>query len=266
MVNVVFFKKLNMKNYFNSSRKIEIFGVKINVLRVDELLNSVIRFTDGFNIGKAAVVSHVNVRGLNFAYELKWYKEFLNRSDIVFIDGIGVILAGRLLGYKISSQNRMTCPDFLDSLLLRCENEGKSIFFLGGSEEVNQKLLKNITGNYKNLKVTGEHGFFEKSGIENESVLEKINVFNPDILYVGFGMPLQEKWIEDNVDNIKSRVILPLGACLDFYTNHSYRASNFLTNNGFEWISRLLSSPKLLWRRYLIGNPLFFIRLLLSKF
>jgi N-acetylglucosaminyldiphosphoundecaprenol N-acetyl-beta-D-mannosaminyltransferase len=114
--------------------------------------------------------------------------------------------------------------------------------------------------------VAARHGFFQKSGPENEQVIVAINTFKPHLLIVGFGMPLQEAWIQANMNQIDARVIMPLGACLDFYTGRVPRGPAWLTNHGFEWLARLLTEPRRLWKRYLIGNPLFLYRVLKQRF
>ena len=91
-------------------------------------------------------------------------------------------------------------------------------------------------------------------------IVKEVKEFKPDILYVGFGMPLQEQWINHNIQKIEAKVFLPLGACLDFYTGSVYRGPSFMTNAGFEWLSRLITEPKRLWKRYLIGNLEFLYR------
>ena len=75
-------------------------------------------------------------------------------------------------------------------------------------------------------------------------------------------MPLQERWILDNISRIEARVFLPLGACLDFYTGTVYRGPRWMTDYGFEWLTRLIIEPQRLWERYILGNPLFLYRVL----
>jgi UDP-N-acetyl-D-mannosaminuronic acid transferase (WecB/TagA/CpsF family) len=104
-------------------------------------------------------------------------------------------------------------------------------------------------------------GYFQKNGSENDAVIEDINAKAPDILYLGFGSPAQEKWIADNMCRVNARVFLPLGAGLDYYTGSKRRGPRWLTHHGAEWICRLILEPKRLWRRYLLGNPLFFLRI-----
>jgi N-acetylglucosaminyldiphosphoundecaprenol N-acetyl-beta-D-mannosaminyltransferase len=211
------------------------------------------------------IIGNANVRSMNFAYELSWYRDFLNNADLAFCDGFGVLLGAKLLGYPLQSVHRMTCPDYIEDLALACEKEDVSVFLLAGKPGVVDKAITKLVALTPNLRIQGHHGYFEKSGEENDAVIDKINTFKPGVLYVGFGMPLQERWILDNINRIESRVFLPLGACLDFYTGSVYRGPRWMTDRGLEWLTRLVIDPKRLWERYIVGNPLFFYRLLRER-
>jgi len=214
---------------------------------------------------KKTIIGNVNVRAMNFAYELPWYRNFLNESDLVFCDGFGVLLGAKLMGYSIESQHRMTCPDYIECLARACERNNVSLFLLAGKPTVVDKAIEKLLAIAPNLRIDGHHGYFEKTGKENDAVIQKINTFKPGILYVGFGMPLQEQWIIDNLSKIDARVFFPLGACLDFYTGSVYRGPSWMTDNGFEWLARLFTEPSRLWSRYIVGNPLFFYRIVKDK-
>ncbi|MEO1146054.1 MAG: WecB/TagA/CpsF family glycosyltransferase [Cyanobacteria bacterium J06638_22] len=206
------------------------------------------------------IIANVNVRAMNFACDLPWYRDFINRADVVFCDGFGVLLAAKLNGYDLQSEHRMTCPDYIENLAKSCEKQGRSLFLLAGQPGVVETAIAKLKAIAPGLKIDGHHGFFDKTGAENEAVIEKVNQFKPDLLYVGFGMPTQERWILDNIDKIDARVFLPLGACLDFYTGTVRRGPKWLTDNGLEWLSRLLIEPRRLWSRYILGNTRFFLR------
>jgi N-acetylglucosaminyldiphosphoundecaprenol N-acetyl-beta-D-mannosaminyltransferase len=238
--------------------EVVLLGTRFHKLKVDELISYTVKAA---KLRKKTIISHVNVRAMNFAYELPWYKDFLNKSDLVFCDGLGVILGAKACGCCMDSSHRMTCPDYIENLALACEREGLSLFLLAGKVGIVDKAIGKLSAIAPNLKVTGHHGYFDKSGKENQLAIEQINEFKPDILYVGFGMPLQEQWIQENIDHINAKVFLPLGACLDFYTAAVSRGPRWMTDNGMEWLARLFTEPQRLWERYLIGNPLFFMRL-----
>ncbi len=253
-----------MKNTISLEKKSQVclLQTRFHKIRVQELINYIIKTA---KIDRKTVIGNVNVRSMNFAYELPWYKDFLNKSDLVFCDGFGVLLGAKLCGYSVNSYHRMTCPDYIEDLALACERENVSLYLLAGKTRTVDKAITKLKAVAPNLKIKGHHGYFDKFGEENEYVINEINNFKPDVLYVGFGMPLQERWILNNLNRIDAKVFLPLGACLDFYTGTVYRGPSWMTNNGLEWLTRLITEPQRLWERYVIGNPLFFYRVLREK-
>lgn len=242
--------------------EVVLLNTRFHQITVHELIEYVVKAA---NLEQKTIVGNVNVRAMNFAYELPWYRDFLNKSDLVFCDGFGVLLAAKLQGYSLQSEHRMTCPDYIENLALACEKQDVSIFLLAGKPGVVDKAIAKIKTIAPNLKIQGHHGYFDKSNTENEAVIDKINQFKPGILYVGFGMPLQERWILDNINRIEARVFLPLGACLDFYTDSIYRGPRWMTDMGLEWLTRLTTEPGRLWKRYLLGNSLFFYRVITRR-
>ncbi|WAL58531.1 WecB/TagA/CpsF family glycosyltransferase [Thermocoleostomius sinensis] len=238
--------------------EIKLLHTRFHQITCCELLDYI---TDVAKQRKKTVVGNVNIRAMNFAYTQPWFQDFINTSDLVFCDGFGVLLASRLSGYKLESKHRTTCADYLDKLAKACEKESLSLYLLAGKPGVVDRAIAKLSIVAPNLKIGGHHGYFEKEGHENEAIVAEINQFKPDILYVGFGMPIQERWILDNMHKIDTRVFLPLGACLDFYTGTLPRAPKWITDSGLEWLARLLTEPRRLWVRYVIGNPLFFYRI-----
>ncbi|MBW4593981.1 MAG: WecB/TagA/CpsF family glycosyltransferase [Brasilonema angustatum HA4187-MV1] len=239
--------------------EISVLGTRFHKIKVNELIEYAVQAA---KLKKKTIIGHVNTRAMNFAYELPWYKEFLNRSDLVFCDGFGVLLGAKLCGGCVDSSHRMTCPDYIEDFARACERENVSLFLLAGEPGTVDQAIAKLKVIAPNLRVNGHHGYFDKSGEENEFVIQQINQFKPDILYIGFGMPLQERWILSNSEKIETKVFLPLGACLDFYTGTVSRGPLWMTSSGLEWLTRLVTQPKRLWKRYVLGNPLFFYRVL----
>lgn len=207
------------------------------------------------------IVGHVNIHAMNLAYELPWYRNFLNQAHLVYCDGVGVILAARLLGHPMKLEHRQSCPDWIETLALACQDHQLSLFLLASKPNVIEKAVEKLTNTAPHLKIAGHHGYFSKNGPDNEAVVTKINAFKPDILCIGFGMPLQEFWIQENIDRLETKVFLPIGGCLDYYTGRIYRGPRWLTDYGLEWLIRTTIQPRRLWRRYVLGNPLFFWRI-----
>lgn len=245
--------------------EIILLKTKFHKVTVHELIEYIL---EAAQLKRKTIIGHVNIKAMNLACELPWYQDFLNKADLVFCDGTGVLLGAQMSGYSVKSEHRMTCPDYIEDLVLACEKQNVSLFLLAGQPGVVDKAISKLVAIAPKLRIQGHHGHFDKFGEKNNSVIQKINSFKPGVLYIGFGMPLQERWLLDNLDHIEANVFLPLGACLDFYTHTVYRGPQWMTDNGFEWLARLGTEPQRLWERYILGNPLFFYRVfsqLISK-
>jgi len=243
---------------------VSILGVKVNLLTTSELNHAIEQLVIANN---KAMIPNVNVYALNLAFSHGWLREFFNEAPIVFCDGAGVILAGRLLGYKIPE--RITYADWMWQLAEFFNQKEVSFYFLGAADGIAAHAAQKLQERFPNLSIAGtHHGYFNKTlgHPENEGVIESINACKPNILVLGFGMPLQERWLIDNWDKIDANIALTGGAAFDYVSGNLRRGPSWLTDHGFEWLARLWIEPGRLWRRYVVGNPLFFVRLILHKF
>jgi N-acetylglucosaminyldiphosphoundecaprenol N-acetyl-beta-D-mannosaminyltransferase len=248
----------------NSEEDINIFGVRVDNIDVKALHRSIKHEIDG---GCTSTILHVNVHGLNLAYENYWLREFFNAAKIVFCDGAGVILGANILGYKL--QHRITYADWTWQLAAFAEREEYSMFLLGARPGIANKAAEKLICRNKKLNILGtHHGYFDMRvrSESNKRVIHIINEVNPNILIVGLGMPIQERWLMQNREKINSNVVLTGGAVFDYISGELPRAPGWMTDHSLEWLGRLLIEPKRLWKRYLIGNPKFFSRILLQKF
>lgn len=242
---------------------IRILGVQVHLLdtlHLHDELNQAIRVQ-----GKA-VVPNVNVHALNLAYMESWLRDFLNAADIVFCDGAGIILGARILGYHIPQ--RITYADWVWQLAEFAEPQGFTFFFLGARPGIADKAAAQLRERFPSLRIVGtHHGYFDKTpgSPKNEAVIQKINAVKPNILIVGFGMPLQERWLMENWERIEANVALTGGAVFDYVSGELRRAPRWMTDHGLEWLGRLIIEPRRLWRRYLVGNPLFLYRVLKQR-
>ena len=139
------------------------------------------------------------------------------------------------------------------------------MFLLGAAPGVAARMRQNLSDTYPGLDVVGEqHGYFDHAD-ESSSVIEKINALKPNIVLVAFGAPMQEKWIHEHYKQIDSNVLIGVGGLFDFYSGDKKRAPLWMRKSGIEWMYRLYLEPGRLWRRYIIGNPLFMLRILRWK-
>lgn len=235
-------------------------GVGVDPVTVEELHAGIKRLVVS---GKRGTVLNVNANCLNLLYEDAPLRGFFEDADLVFCDGSGVMLAARLLGGRIPE--RITYADWAWRLAAFACTEGLSLFLLGAEPGVAERAARELRTRFPDLNISGvEHGYFDRTpgSRENEALLRKVNAARPDILVVGMGMPLQERWLMENRHRIDAGVSLTGGAVFDYVSGGLRRGPRLLTDNGLEWLARLLLEPRRLWRRYLIGNPLFLFRVL----
>ena len=255
-------KRIDNNNMPEAIETITVSGIRFHCIDVTELRRLILQATE---TPSPSVIANVNVHAVNLAHKHHWFRDFLNRADVVFCDGFGVLLGAWLLGWKVKLSYRMTAPDYLDGVAAMLEAAGKSLFLLGGEPGVAENAAAMLQAKFPRLAIEYHHGYFAKHGVENAAVVEAVNRAAPDLLMVGFGMPLQERWIADNLPALNVRAVMPLGAFLDHYTGRSYRGPRWLNAHGFEWLARLVSEPRRLCKRYAVGNPLFFARVLAER-
>jgi N-acetylglucosaminyldiphosphoundecaprenol N-acetyl-beta-D-mannosaminyltransferase len=242
---------------------IHLLGVRIHALTLDQLL-AIIETT--VKAERRAIVANVNVHALNLAYERPWFRDFLNQSQVVFCDGFGVKWAARLVGQHLPE--RITYADWTWRLAELAQVRDLTLFFLGARPGVAERAADRLKQRCPKLRVLGvQHGFFDKTpgSPENEAVLRAINAVRPNILVLGLGMPLQERWLLENWERVEAGVALTGGAVFDYISEAVQRGPRWMTDHGLEWLARLLIEPRRLWKRYLIGNPLFLIRVLRQR-
>ncbi len=234
---------------------VNLLGVRVCPLSAESLVNFISRTIS--EAGKARVV-YVNIHAINLAQDHTWFRDFINESEVVYCDGFGIKWGAGLLGLRIPK--RLTPPDWVAMLATECTRKHYSLFLLGAHPDVGELAGATLKQQFAGLNITGiQHGYFDTSydSTENETVIHAINDTRPDILLVGLGMPLQERWLMENWDRLNIKVALPVGALFDYLADKIPRAPHWMTDHGLEWLGRLIIEPRRLWRRYLLGNPRF---------
>ena len=238
--------------------------VRVGTLEVHPVeLSDTIDFIDSvIESGKQARVFNVNAQAVNLASRDPEFRTHMLGADLVFCDGIAVKWPSRWLGNPLPA--RFTPPDWIDVLAARAAANGYRMFFLGAEQGISAAAADNLRKNHPGLTVRAQHGYHSKQGRENDLVVEEINRFRPHILLVGLGMPLQERWITENLAALDVNVALSVGALFDTMSGSINRSPAWLTDSGFEWLTRLMREPRRLGLRYLLGNPRF-VRIVLKQ-
>lgn len=230
---------------------IRLLGVRIDCLDARRLIYLV---RDEVKAGAHSTVLYVNVHCMNVQARDPVYARILDKADIVYCDGTGVQLGALLAGLPLPP--RTTGADWIWSLCRAAIKYDLSLFFVGGVPGSAEHAAMVLRVRFPGLRILGTcHGY----GAGEEAV-EAINRADPDIVLIGMGTPTQEKWIEAHRSQIDAPVVWAVGALFDFVSGRIPRGPRWMTNHGLEWACRLAAEPRKLWRRYLIGNPLFLIR------
>jgi len=241
----------------------KIFGVRVDALRLEEVMD---RICSAVDKRQRMLVGNLHVRGANLAYEQAWFREFLNSADIVYCDGMGVKLGASFLGYDLPE--RFTLADWIWELAGRFEAQGASIYLLGNPPGVPEAAAQKLKERFCQLEIAGaQHGYFDKErgSPDNDRVVAHVNQVQPDVLFVGFGMPAQEKWLMENWPHLNVRVAIACGAIFEYIAGTLPRGPHWMTENYLEWLARLVISPRRYWRRYFRDNPLFIWRVLQQR-
>ena len=220
---------------------------------------------ENIELSKKKVVNTINPHSYVTAKKDAEFKLALQGSDVLIPDGSGIVLAAKIInGEKII---KIAGADLHQHLLGKLNMKGGSVFYMGASQETLDKIKARLFSDFPNINVGIYSPPFKKffTHDDNLKIIEKINNFNPDVLFVGMTAPKQEKWLYLNKEKLNFKVACSIGAVFDFYAGNTKRAPQWMVDFGLEWLHRSLLSWRLA-KRNLISNPIFIKDMLLEKF
>lgn len=242
-----------------------ILGYSITTKSKEDCISEIVRWLEKGEKQKYFVCA--NPHSLEQAGKDPLFKEALQRADLITPDGVGMVMASKILGGNI--HDRVTGSDIFLGLSQALNNTDKySYFFLGSTEKCLTLIRDRMKRDFPNIKVAGAYAPSFKpefSEEENETMINLINQANPQVLWVGMTAPKQEKWIYQNKNNLEVNFIGAVGAVFDFYAGTVKRSHPWFQEHGLEWLPRLLKEPRRLWRRNLVSNPLFLLRVIKTR-
>jgi N-acetylglucosaminyldiphosphoundecaprenol N-acetyl-beta-D-mannosaminyltransferase len=202
-------------------------------------------------------------------YDDPEYQEIVNRADRVTSDGMPLVWGLRALG--ATSAERVYGPTLTPKLCARAAEEGISVGFYGSTPETLQQMTSKLKRDYPSLNIPYQHSppFRQLEPEEVEQEIQEITDSGVRILFVGLGCPKQEQWMASRVGHIPA-VMIGVGAAFDYVAGTKAQAPGTVQKLGLEWLFRMVTEPRRLWRRYLYNNPrfvlLFGAQLLRSRF
>jgi bacterial polymer biosynthesis proteins, WecB/TagA/CpsF family len=241
-------------------RTCDILGIRVKTLDWPEVLRDL---EDALEPGRPQrLVNFLNANNANIAHGNQAYRRSLARSDVL-PDGIGVDIASRLLHGRPFPAN-LNGTDLIPAFLVHVTRPLR-VALIGAREEV----IEAAVGNF--AKATPwhafraiSHGYFSPS--ETGAILADLAAFDPDVTLVALGSPAQEIWMDAHIGPGHGRLVFGVGALFDFVSGVVPRAPELVRNLRLEWVYRLMVEPGRLWRRYILGNPVFLYRVLRYKY
>jgi len=211
---------------------------------------------DLFNSPSKSLVLTLNAHSYRLMQIDKSFKASIEKATHVIPDGISIVHLFKATGIVI---NKISGTDlFLFEM---------NVFFLGSSDSVLQSIQQKASYGYPNVHIASYSPPFTSSFSkqDNDIIVEKINVFKPDVLFIGMTAPKQEKWAHEHFDRLEVGHVCCIGAVFDFYAGTVKRPPQWMINLGLEWLGRLLKEPKRMWYRYLISSPVIYIDIIKYK-
>jgi N-acetylglucosaminyldiphosphoundecaprenol N-acetyl-beta-D-mannosaminyltransferase len=231
----------------------EILGMRVDGTTYAETTAAVIDMATSETGGMVCVA---NVHMVMEAFDDPDYRRLVNSADRVTPDGVPLVAALRRSG--IAHAERVYGPTLTPKICARAEQLGIPVGFYGGTDEVLAALRGELLSRYPKLEIVYFHAppFRELDAAEDAAVVDAIRASGAEILFVGLGCPKQERWMGAHRESLRC-AMLGVGAAFDFLAGRKRQAPSWMQRRGLEWLFRLATEPRRLWRRYLIGNTRF---------
>ncbi len=214
------------------------------------------------------LINTINAFSYDNARKNVLFSEALQKGDVLIPDGISIVKACRFLNAKSQPKERIAGWDLFVYEMEKLNRVGGKVMFLGSSDAVLNLIRQRVAEKYPKIEVDTYSPPYKPvfSDEENEAMISAINHSNPDLLWIGMTAPKQEKWAYTHLDRLDVHChIGTIGAVFDFFAGTVKRAPERWQRVGLEWLYRLLSEPRRMWRRYFIGNAKFIYYIMLEK-
>ena len=238
--------------------RVEMFGVPMDAMTMDDTVQEI-----GRRIASGSFTQHVvvNVAKVVQMQDDPALSSAVRACDIINIDGAGIVFAGRFLGMDIPE--RVAGIDLFHKLLAHAEKTTLSVYLLGATEVVIEQTVENLHRRYPGLRIAGHHhGYFWN---EEQQMVERIRDSRADMLFVGIGSPMKERFIDRWRDVLGVRFAMGVGGTFDVVAGKVRRAPVWMQRAGLEWFFRVLQEPGRMWRRYLVTNSRFLMMVARAK-
>jgi N-acetylglucosaminyldiphosphoundecaprenol N-acetyl-beta-D-mannosaminyltransferase len=242
-------------------RSVSILGIKVHATNMDRALS---RLETAVNTGEKGYVCVTGVQGVMEAQMDSNLKRIINGALLTIPDGRPTVWVGWLRG--LFQMRQVTGPTIMLRICALSAEKGYTHFFYGGNDGVANQLRDALTQRFPGLKVVGTYTppFRPLTGDEEADLIRQVAEMKPDFFWVGLSTPKQERFMDQYISKLDTKVILGVGAAFDIHTGRIKDAPYWMKVTGVQWIHRIYQDPKRLWKRYLVNNPKFIYRITLE--
>lgn len=214
------------------------------------------------------LINTINAHSFNTAQNDDLFAEALKNGDYLIPDGASIIKACRWLKCQSQPTERIAGWDLFEFEMGQLNERGGRCMFMGSSPKVLKLIVEKAKTVYPNIEVVTYSPPYkpEFTNEDNQAIINAINDANPDLLWIGMTAPKQEKWTYSHWDELNIHChVGTIGAVFDFFAGTYQRAPHWWQEHSLEWLYRLIKEPRRMWRRYVIGNPLFLMNVRREK-
>ena len=223
------------------------------IIKDEDEVKSIVK--ESLNKNSNLLLTYFNQHCFNIYFSDKSYRNLIDSHFLCYLDGIGIYLALKLFGYK--NVRKFNASDLNDIIFSDLIMRKIKVFIIGGT--FSEELINKITRENGLIICGYQSGYFNET--ETYELIDKINKSKAQVIMIGMGVPKQEILVFKISNSVNVNLILCVGNFLEFYFGTKKRIPDRFSNSGLEWIYRLLSEPGRLWKRYIIGIPLFVLRI-----
>jgi N-acetylglucosaminyldiphosphoundecaprenol N-acetyl-beta-D-mannosaminyltransferase len=241
--------------------RINVLGVGVSAINMEQALAEIDRWV---STRQPNYVCICTVHGVMDCQRFDDLKQIFNRAGLVTPDGMPLVWLAHALHPHVS---RVYGPDLMLAEFARSLSTGHRHYLYGGMHGTGEKLAAAMRARFPGVEIVGvmEPPFAPLDELVSKDTAAAINAARPDVVWVGIGSPKQERWVARMRPLLDAPVLMPVGAAFDFHSGTVRQAPRWMMRSGLEWLFRLMTDPRRLWRRYLIDNPWFVWALALQR-
>ena len=246
----------------DTPERVNVLGVGVSAISMADALAHIDRW---IATGTRRYVCVTGVHGVMESQADPTLRDIHNRAGLVTPDGMPLVWVSRFHGHR--HVERVYGPDLMLACCEASVGKGYRHYFYGGDTDIPERLTARLQQRFPGLTIAGTWSppFRELTPAEEQAMIDRIADARPDILWVGLSTPKQERWMARYRDRLGVPVLIGVGAAFDMHAGAKKQAPLWMQRSGLEWLFRLASEPRRLWRRYLINNPRFLWHLALQS-